>query len=95
MTDPDLIADEARRARKVRQVVDIATAFILQSAMSRSEAEAVVAHAREVILQLFPDGEQVYEVVYARRFRRLIDECTPAIGPQTRGVVIPFPSSHA
>ena len=95
MTDADLIADEARRARKVRQVVDIATAFILQSAMSRSEAEAVVAHAREVILQLFPDGEETYEVVYARRFRRLIDECTSAIDLQARGVVIPFPSSHA
>jgi hypothetical protein len=62
--------------------------------MSRHEAEAVVAHAREVILQLFPDGEQTYEVVYARRFRRLIEECTPSMGAQSRGVVIPFPAQH-
>ena len=80
MTKADLIADEARRARKVTQIVDIATAFITQSAMSRSEAEDVVAHAREVILQLFPDGKQTYEVVYARR-----------LGGLSRSAVLPSP----
>ena len=91
MTRTELIADEARRARKVTQIVDIATALIAQSAMSRREAEALVEYARPAILELFPDGAQTFEVVYARRFRRLIDECTPTVAPYPPGVVIPFP----
>ena len=74
MTRADDIADEAKRARKVTHIVDIAAALIRQSGMSRGEAEMLVEHVREQILRLFPDGEQTYEVIYARRFRRLIDE---------------------
>jgi hypothetical protein len=91
MTRAELLADEARRARKVTQIVDIATALITQSAMSRIEAEALVEYARAAILELFPDGAQTFEVVYARRFRRLIDDCTPPLPPHPPGVVIPFP----
>lgn len=51
----------------------------------------MVAMVRERILVLFPDGEETYELVYATRFRRLIDEFaeSPAF---RRGVVIPFPT---
>ena len=78
------IADEAKRARKVTHIVDIAAALIRQSRMSRPEAELLVAHVREEILRLFPDGAETYEVIYSRRFRRLIDEFTTASpdGPQ-------------
>ena len=76
MTRAEELADEARRARKITHIVDITTAFIRQSAMSRREAEMLVDYARQEILRLFPDGEETYEVIYARRFRRIIDEFT-------------------
>lgn len=85
---PEQLADEARRARKVRQLVDIATALIMQSNLTREDAEGVVAGIRERILGLFPDGEQTYELIYAPRFRRLINEYARGRPP---GVVIPFP----
>ena len=85
---PEQLADEARRARKVRQLVDIATAFIMQSNLTRDDAEGLVAGVREHILGLFPDGEQTYELIYAPRFRRLIYEYARGRPP---GVVIPFP----
>jgi hypothetical protein len=81
------LADEAMRARKVRQIVDIASSLIMQSNMTRDDADALVQGVRERILKLFPDGEQTYELIYARRFRRLIDEFA---GASSRGVAIPL-----
>ena len=76
MVDAEEIVNEAKRARKVTHIVDITTAFIRQSGMSRRDAEISVANAREQILRLFPGSEHTYEVIYSRRFRRLIDEFT-------------------
>ena len=89
MATPGQIADEGRRARKVRQLVDITSSLIMQSNMTRLDAEALVWYARSQILTLFPDGVETYELVYARRFRRLIDEFT---APRPQCVVIPIPS---
>ena len=86
---PEQLADEARRARKVRQIVDIATSLIMQSGLTRADAELLVENVRERILGLFPDGAETYELLYASRFKRLIGEFTspPA---ERRGVVLPF-----
>jgi hypothetical protein len=89
---PEQLADESRRARKVRQLVDIATALIMQSNLTVRDAEALVAGIRGQILALFPDGADTYELIYASRFRRLIDEYAQDCD---RGVVISFPGrSH-
>lgn len=93
MATPEELAEEAKRARKVRQIVDITTSLVMQSNMTREEAEAFVAGLRERILALFPDGASAYELIYAPRFRRLIDEFTAPVSDGRRGVVIPFPRS--
>jgi len=85
------LADEAARAQKVRHLVDLATSLIMQSGMIRRDAETLVQTVRERILSLFPDGEQTYELIYAPRFRRLIDEFARA-EPRAKGVVIRFPA---
>ena len=85
---PEQLADESRRVRKVRQLVDIATALITQSNLTVDDAEGLVAGVRAHILALFPDGEEPYELIYAPRFRRLIHEYALSRPP---GVVIPFP----
>lgn len=89
MASAEELADEATRARKVRQIVDIATNLLLQSGLTRQEAEHLVRGVRHRILTLFPDGGETYELCYAPRFRRLIDEFA-SDRPQPRGVVIPF-----
>jgi len=81
--------DENRRVRKVRRFVDIATAYLQQTALTRNDAERLVTMVRGQILALFPDGAETYELVYAPRFRRLIDECTGLAAPR-RGVVHAF-----
>ena len=85
---PDQLADETRRVRKVRQLVDIATALIMQSNMTVRDAQALVEAVRERILALFPDGAETYELIYAARFTRLINQYTC---DRPRGVVITFP----
>ena len=57
--------------------------------MSRSDAELLVAQVRDRILVLFPGAEQTYEVVYARRFKRLIDEYAKP-DREERGILLPF-----
>jgi hypothetical protein len=84
---PEQLADESRRVRKVRQLVDIATALIVQSNLTVDDAESLLQWVRGRILALFPDGEGAYEIIYAPRFRRLIDEYTVSRPP---GVAIPF-----
>ncbi len=90
MATPEQLADEARRARKVRQLVDLATSLIMQSGLTRKDAESLVAMVRERILHLFPDGEETYELIYSPRFKRLIDEFAHG-DARPRGVIIPFP----
>ena len=86
---PEQLADESRRVRNVRQLVDIATALIMQSNLTIDDAEGLVEGVRARILTLFPDGEETYELIYAPRFKRLIHEY--ALGRRS-GVVISFPN---
>ena len=86
------LADEARRARKVRQVVDIAATLIMQAGLTRPDAEKLVALVRDRVLTLFPGREQTYELIYAPRFSRLIDEFTRPVSPGP-AIVMPFPSN--
>lgn len=89
MATREQLADEAARAQKVRHFVDLATSLIMQSGMTRREAEQLVATVRERILGLFPDGEGTYELIYAPRFKRLIDEFARPEASQGASV-IPF-----
>jgi hypothetical protein len=77
-TTPTLtdLLDEQRRMRRVRFIVDFTTSVLLQTRMSRQEAEELVAAARDRILELFPGREETFEILYSRRFARLIETCT-------------------
>jgi hypothetical protein len=84
------LRDEQRRLRYVQFIVDLTTNVIMQSEMTRREAEDLVASARERILQLFPGREETYEILYARRFARVVETCTRPEPPGVRGRILPF-----
>jgi hypothetical protein len=67
-------ADEARRARRLRAVVDLVSSVIAQGGLTRREAEDIVAHARRHALELFPGKEETFDLILAPRFARLIRE---------------------
>ena len=92
MASAEAIRDEQRRVRRVQAIAHVTTSLLMQARLSRSDGEALVAYARERILELFPGRDETYEIVCAPRFRRVLDEFTvpePAAGP---GVVLAFRS---
>jgi hypothetical protein len=98
--DPADVADELRRADRLRRVVDVAAAVLRQGHLNRPEAEALVAGTRRRALELFPGKGDVFDLVLAPRFARILDEfCTGGTpvsprpegsDPSRRGRVLPF-----
>jgi hypothetical protein len=77
--DPAEIAEEQRRAERLRRLVDVTCAVLRQGHLTRAEAEALVADTRRRALELFPGKGDVFDLVLAPRFRRVQDEfCAPA-----------------
>ena len=79
-------ADELRRVRRLRMVVDLTTSVIMQGGLSHHEADELIAAARVRILDLFPDKESTYELILAPRFARLTDEFARPVAAN----VVPF-----
>jgi hypothetical protein len=100
MADPAAVAEEQARADRLRRAVDVACAVLRQGRLSRAEAEALVADTRSRALALFPGKEDVFDLVLAPRFQRILDEfCTRGtlVGPRPegsdpnrKGKVLPF-----
>jgi hypothetical protein len=74
MADPAAMAEEQARADRLRRTVDVACALLRQGHLSRDEAEALVADTRRRALALFPGKEDVFDLVLAPRFQRILDE---------------------
>jgi hypothetical protein len=87
----DALADEERRLRELRAVVDLTTSVLRQGGLDRHEAEALVSAARGRILELFPDKEPVYALVLAPRFARLVAEFARRPSRRAPTRVLPFP----
>ncbi len=68
------VAEEERRARQLRVIVDLASSVIMQGGTSLGEAEALVAATRRRALELFPGKEETFDLILAPRFARLIRE---------------------
>jgi len=102
MADPAAVAEEQARADRLRRMVDVACAVLRQGRLPRAEGEALVADTRRRVLALFPGKEDVFDLVLAPRFRRILDEfCThapegrpagrrPEGSDQNRHDVLPF-----
>jgi hypothetical protein len=79
--DPGAVAEEQRRADRLRRAVDVACALLRQGHLTRAEAAGVVAATREQALSLFPGKGDVFDLVLAPRFARIQDEfCRPPSG---------------
>ncbi|MCL4523327.1 MAG: hypothetical protein M1453_15170 [Acidobacteria bacterium] len=66
------IDEESRRTRRLRIVVNLTLDLIGQGQLSYDEAAELVAAARRVALQLFPDKGETYDLIYAPKFQRLM-----------------------
>ena len=85
--DAAALADEKRRLRQLRVIVDLTCNVLMQGRLPRDEAGDLVAAARRRALELFPDKEETYELILAPRFARLVREFA---SPKKDGAVRPF-----
>lgn len=68
------VREEEARLKKLRLITSLATHLILQGEMSLEEAEKFLECTRNAALTLFPGKEEVYDLIYTPRFRRLVAE---------------------
>lgn len=74
MSHIDPIKEEERKLRRLRFIVDLTVAVLMQGDISLQDALKLVSDTKEAALSLFPDKEDVYELIYTPRFRRIIAE---------------------
>lgn len=70
----NLLKEEEKKIRRLRFLVDLAEAVLIQSDLSLQEALNLMEDTKKAALALFPDKESVYDLVYTPRFRRIIHE---------------------
>jgi len=71
----DALREEERRLRMLRFVVDLNQAIIMQQKeLTIREAFDILKSTRQAARNLFPGKDDVFELLYTPRFRRIIRE---------------------
>ncbi len=68
------IQEENKKLRRLRFIVDFALQYIRTQEIGHDEALAIVEGVRKHALRLFPGKEDAFDIIYAPRFRRALNE---------------------
>lgn len=68
------MAAEERQLRRLRRAMDVTAALLWGVNLTLEEAQDIVSHAKNTALQLFPDKEETFDLIYGSRFRRILVE---------------------
>ena len=74
MIDPKDLAEEHRKMRMLKMIVDLASAVLHQGNLTTPEAVELMKATKKGVLKLFPDKEDVFDLIYKPRFERIIQE---------------------
>ena len=74
MIDADELEEEQRKIKYLRIMVDLTAAILRQGNLSIPEAIRLLKATKKSVLQLFPDKEETYNLIYQPRFERIIKE---------------------
>jgi hypothetical protein len=72
--DKQALLAEERKLRRLGRAMDVAAVLLWQVDLTLDEARDVVNHAKHTALQLFPDKEETFDLIYGSRFRRILVE---------------------
>jgi len=70
----DALREENRKMRFLRLIVDATAARLRQGDLSPIEALTLMSETKKAVLHLFPDKEDVYDLIYKPRFERILKE---------------------
>lgn len=74
MATPQEIAEENRKIRFLRMLVDFSIQLILQGDLPLEEALKLVEGVKGHACRLFPGKEETFELIYRPRFQRILAE---------------------
>ena len=74
MASQEEILEENRKVRRLQIVVNLVLNLVAQSDIPVEEASELVARTRQFALNLFPDKELAYDIIYQPKFKRLMAE---------------------
>jgi len=74
VASPEEILEENRKVRRLQIVVNLTLNVLAQSDLPVEEASELVAQTRRFALDLFPDKELAYDLIYQPKFKRLMTE---------------------
>jgi hypothetical protein len=72
--DKEALLAEERKLRRLGRAMDLAAALLWRIDLTLDEAQDVVNHAKRTALELFPDKEETFDLIYGSRFRRILVE---------------------
>ena len=72
--DKEALLAEEISLRRLRRSMDITAALLWQADLTLNEAQKLVAGAKRTALELFPDKEETFDLIYGSRFRRILAE---------------------
>ena len=72
--DKEALLAKELKLRRLRRAMDLTAALLWRVNLTLEEAQDVVNHAKQTALQLFPDKEETFDLIYGSRFRRILAE---------------------
>ncbi|UCD57853.1 MAG: hypothetical protein JSV16_01710 [Candidatus Hydrogenedentota bacterium] len=82
MESPNSITEEERKMRHLRMIVDLTAAVLAQEKMTIDEALDLINATKRTVLRLFPGKEHTYNIIYGRRFERILRERFKTVPPE-------------
>lgn len=74
MQKSDLIESENKKIKLAKFLADLTCSRLCQENLSLDEAFDLINNTKIMILGLFPDKEETYNIIYKNRFFRIIRE---------------------
>lgn len=74
MKTAESIMEEEKRMRRLRLLVDLTAAALATENLAIDEALDLINGAKHAALSLFPDSEHTFDIIYKRRFGRILRE---------------------
>lgn len=71
--DDPIVREENRNVRRLRNLVDFSMEYIRTQTLTHDQALVAVEAVKKFALRLFPDKEDAFNIIYAPKFRRLLN----------------------
>lgn len=73
ITNRQELLDEEERLKRLRLIVDSASDKLQHTDLTWDDARRIVEQTKESVLELFPDKEGLFDLIYKPRFYRIIE----------------------